>query len=101
GDLVRVQLMGSPQVLRGRVESIAAGIEDRDRGQGASLLANVNPTFNCVRLAQRVPVRITLERTPEVSALVAGRTATVEILGPRMTDVATAGGVTARLAAVG
>ena len=101
GDLVRVQLMGSPQVLRGRVESIAAGIEDRDRGQGASLLANVNPTFNWVRLAQRVPVRIALERTPEASALVAGRTATVEILGPRTTDVATAGGVTARLAAVG
>jgi len=101
GDPVRVQLMGSPQVLRGRVESIAAGIEDRDRGQGASLLANVNPTFNWVRLAQRVPVRIALERTPEASALVAGRTATVEILEPRTTDVATDGGVTARLAAVG
>jgi multidrug resistance efflux pump len=101
GDLVRVQLMGSPQVLRGRVESIAAGIEDRDRGQGASLLANVNPTFNWVRLAQRVPVRIALERTPEASALVAGRTATVEILEPRTTDVATDGGVTERIAAVG
>ena len=101
GDPVRVQLMGSPQVLRGRVESIAAGIEDRDRGQGASLLANVNPTFNWVRLAQRVPVRIALERTPEASALVAGRTATVEILEPRTTDVATDGGVTERIAAVG
>jgi multidrug resistance efflux pump len=105
GDPVRVQLMGSPQVLRGRVESIAAGIEDRDRGQGASLLANVNPTFNWVRLAQRVPVRITLERTPEAGALVAGRTATVEVLGPRpngswTNDVASAGDVTARLTAV-
>jgi multidrug resistance efflux pump len=101
GDLVRVQLMGSPQVLRGRVESIAAGIEDRDRGQGASLLANVNPTFNWVRLAQRVPVRITLERTPAAGALVAGRTATVEVLGARTTDVATADAVTAQVAAVG
>src|SRR6185312_13561624 len=101
GDPVRVQLMGSTHALRGRVQSIAAGIEDRDRGQGASLLANVNPTFNWVRLAQRVPVRIALERTPEASALVAGRTATVEILGPRTTDVATAGGLTARLASVG
>ena len=32
---------------------------------GCEPLANVNPTFNWVRLAQRVPVRITLERTPE------------------------------------
>ena len=100
GDPVRVQLMGSTQILRGRVESIAAGIEDRDRGQGASLLANVNPTFNWVRLAQRVPVRITLERTAAASALVAGRTATVEVLGPWTNDVATAGELTAQLAAV-
>ena len=53
--------MGSDQTLQGRVESIAAGIEDRDRSAGATLLANVNPTFNWVRLAQRVPVRIALD----------------------------------------
>jgi multidrug resistance efflux pump len=100
GDPVRVQLMGSPHALRGRVESIAAGIEDRDRGQGASLLANVNPTFNWVRLAQRVPVRIAVERTGEASALVAGRTATVEVLGPRTNDGATTAGITAPFAAV-
>jgi multidrug resistance efflux pump len=50
--------MGSSQVLQGKVESIAAGIEDRDRSSGSNLLAHVNPTFNWVRLAQRVPVRI-------------------------------------------
>jgi multidrug resistance efflux pump len=100
GDPVRVQLMGSTRVLRGRVDSIAAGIEDRDRGQGSSLLANVNPTFNWVRLAQRVPVRIALERTADASALVAGRTATVEVLGPPASDAATAAGITARFAAV-
>jgi multidrug resistance efflux pump len=61
-------------------ESVAAGIEDRDRSAGATLLANVNPTFNWVRLAQRVPVRIALDRT-ERSELVAGATATVEVLG--------------------
>src|SRR4029078_899452 len=91
--------------LRGGEESIAAGIEDRDRGQGASLLANVNPTFNWGRLAQRVPVCIALWRTPEAGALVAGRTATVEVLGPQpngswANDVASAGDVTARLTAV-
>jgi RND family efflux transporter MFP subunit len=80
GDPVKVRLMGSNHTLRGTVESIAAGIEDRDRSAGATLLANVNPTFNWVRLAQRVPVRIALDR-PEASELVAGATATVEVVG--------------------
>jgi multidrug resistance efflux pump len=81
GDPVNVQLMGASRVLHGRVESIETGIEDRDRGQGANLLANVNPTFNWVRLAQRVPVRVALEHIPANGDLVAGRTATVEVLG--------------------
>ena len=80
GDPVNVRLMGSDHALRGRVESVAAGIEDRDRSAGATLLANVNPTFNWVRLAQRVPVRIALDRA-ERNELVAGATATVEVLG--------------------
>jgi multidrug resistance efflux pump len=81
GDAVNVRLMGSHRTLRGRVESIAAGIEDRDRSNGQTLLANVNPTFNWVRLAQRVPVRIALPRA-ERGELVAGATATVEVVGP-------------------
>jgi RND family efflux transporter MFP subunit len=80
GDAVNVRLLGSHHALRGRVESIAAGIEDRDRSAGATLLANVNPTFNWVRLAQRVPVRIALDRGKR-NELVAGATATVEVLG--------------------
>jgi multidrug resistance efflux pump len=79
GDAVSVRLLGSKHALRGRVESVAAGIEDRDRSAGTSLLANVNPTFNWVRLAQRVPVRIALAPA-ERSELVAGATATVEVL---------------------
>ncbi|WP_407168778.1 efflux RND transporter periplasmic adaptor subunit [Bradyrhizobium sp. ORS 111] len=79
GDKARVRLMGEPTRLTGHVESIAAGIEDRDRAEGANLLANVNPTFSWIRLAQRVPVRIVLDHIPENVALVAGRSATVEI----------------------
>src|SRR5262245_8364556 len=81
GDPVAVRLMGSSHVLQGKVESVAAGIEDRDRSNGSTLLANVNPTFNWVRLAQRVPVRIALDRADERNELVAGATATVEVLG--------------------
>jgi multidrug resistance efflux pump len=83
GDPVAIRLMGDAARLTGHVESIAGGIEDRDRGEGANLLANVNPTFNWVRLAQRVPVRISLDHVPANATLVAGRTATVEILPSR------------------
>jgi RND family efflux transporter MFP subunit len=83
GDPVRIRLVGDAHPLTGHVESVAAGIEDRDRGQGSSLLANVNPTFNWVRLAQRIPVRVKLDEVPDPSRLVAGRSATVEVIdGP-------------------
>jgi RND family efflux transporter MFP subunit len=81
GDPVNVRLLGSDHILRGKVESVAAGIEDHDRSSGATLLASVNPTFNWVRLAQRIPVRIALDHTAERNELVAGATATVEVLG--------------------
>lgn len=80
GDSVSIHLMGDSARLHGHVESIAAGIEDRDRTAGSNLLANVTPTFSWVRLAQRVPVRIALDNIPETTKLVAGRTATVEVL---------------------
>ena len=72
-------LMGSSQDLTGHVESIARGIVDRERNPSPDLLANVNPTFSWVRLAQRIPVRISLDPLPEGVRLVAGRTATVTI----------------------
>jgi hypothetical protein len=68
-------------VLHGPLDSIARGITDRDAGTGRVLLADVNPTFNWVRLAQRVPVRITLDDVPKNLTLVAGTTCTVSILG--------------------
>lgn len=79
GDSATVYLMGESQPLRGRVESIAAAIEDRERSAGASLVANVNPTFSWVRLAQRVPVRIAITNAPDDVLLLPGRTATVAV----------------------
>jgi RND family efflux transporter MFP subunit len=82
GDRATVQLMGSSQKLDGHVESISGGIEDRERGASANLLPNVNPTFSWVRLAQRIPVRVVLDKPPADFRLVAGRTATVTVLQP-------------------
>lgn len=79
GDRVRVTPMGAAP-LEGTVESIAAGIADRDRSTTANLLPSVNPTFNWVRLAQRIPVRVKLDQLPLGTRLVAGQTVTVEIL---------------------
>ena len=75
--------MGLDVDLSGTVESIAAGIEDRERSASSSELANVNPTFSWVRLAQRIPVRIRLDHIAGGIRLIPGRTATVSIDVPR------------------
>jgi multidrug resistance efflux pump len=77
GDLVSVRLMGESRILYGRVQSIADAIADRERTPSSNLVANINPTFDWVRLAQRVPVRIVLDSKPGDVRLIAGRTATV------------------------
>jgi RND family efflux transporter MFP subunit len=82
GDRALVHIMGIKATLHGSVESIAAGIEDRERSASSTALANVNPTFSWVRLAQRIPVRIKLDPTTRDIRLIAGRTATVSIVDP-------------------
>ncbi|TCA36348.1 HlyD family secretion protein [Rhizobium leguminosarum bv. viciae] len=82
GDTVSVRLMGQSQRLQGHIDSIATGIEDRERTAGTGLLANINPTFSWVRLAQRVPVRINLDNVPGNVHFIAGLTATVEVREP-------------------
>jgi multidrug resistance efflux pump len=82
GDPVQVRLMGQRETIVGHVASFAAGIYDRDRSTGNNLLPNINPTFNWVRLAQRIPVRVALDRVPPEVRLVAGQTTTVKVLGP-------------------
>ncbi|MGV1800406.1 efflux RND transporter periplasmic adaptor subunit [Agrobacterium vitis] len=79
GDRASVRIMGQKTVLTGRVESMATGIQDRERDSSSGLLVNITPTFNWVRLAQRVPVRIHLENVPEGTRLISGLTATVDI----------------------
>lgn len=81
GQPVSVKVMGEDRALKGHIQSIAAGIEDRDRAASGNLLPNVNPTFSWVRLAQRVPVRVALDQTPRDLRLIAGRTATVAVVG--------------------
>jgi RND family efflux transporter MFP subunit len=79
GDPARIRLLGQRTVLIGKVESIAGGVEDRQRSGSSNLLANINPTFSWVRLAQRIPVRITVAHVPPQVQFIPGRTATVYV----------------------
>ncbi|MEX3853588.1 efflux RND transporter periplasmic adaptor subunit [Paraburkholderia sp. BR10923] len=102
GQPVDIIVMGEPKPLRGHVQSIVAGIEDRDRTQSANLLPNVNPAFSWVRLAQRIPVRVALDEVPADFRLIAGRTATVSVrdLSPvRTRAVSGTGGASGSVAA--
>lgn len=78
GDKADLQMM-SGEVLKGHVESISRGIYDRDNPESRELVADVNPTFNWVRLAQRVPVRIHIDEVPDGFLLAAGTTCTVVV----------------------
>ncbi len=79
GDPATIKLMGYRQTLHGHVDSIARAITVANAQPGREGLASVNPIFTWVRLAQRIPVRIHVDRVPEGVQLVAGMTATVQI----------------------
>ena len=79
GDPATVTLLGGGGPIAGHVQSIDAGIADNERTESPNLLADVNPTFTWVRLAQRVPVRIAIDHVPAGTRLIAGLTATVQI----------------------
>ncbi len=79
GDAATVTLLDGGPAISGHVAGLAAGISDAERTPTPSLLADVNPTFTWVRLAQRVPVRIALDHIPAGTTLVAGMTCTVVI----------------------
>lgn len=80
GDKAEMKMLGTKFVVKGHVESIARGISDRDNTTDGRLLANVNPIFTWVRLAQRIPVRIHIDKIPKGMELSAGMTCSVSIL---------------------
>lgn len=88
GDPVQIRLMSGGTELKGRITGVARGITDRDNPTGRDLLADVNPTFNWVRLAQRVPVRIQIDEdsVPKGVILAAGMTASIDVQPRRVLD---------------
>ncbi len=81
GDKAVLTLMTYPdQPLKGVVDSIGWGISQQDGSTGFNLLPNIRPTFEWIRLAQRVPVKVFLEEVPENISLRVGTTASVLVM---------------------
>ncbi|HEX5998138.1 MAG TPA: HlyD family secretion protein [Hyphomicrobiaceae bacterium] len=85
GDPAQIRLMGYRETLHGYVDSIARAINVSNAQPNDQGVATVNPIFTWVRLAQRIPVRIHIDKVPPEVILAAGMTVTVQI-GPRHTD---------------
>lgn len=79
--VAKIKLMGYSSPLYGHVESISRGITDLNAETSPEGLANVNPVFTWVRLAQRIPVRIHIDQVPDGVVLASGMTGTVFIKG--------------------
>lgn len=77
GDPAEVWLMAGGTRLSGTVQGLSRAIADPDAAGG--LLASVNPNFDWIRLAQRIPVRIKLDNVPSGVRLAAGMSATVAV----------------------
>lgn len=80
-DTAYVTLMMHNNVqLRGHIKSIGFGIAKQDGSTGNDLLPNVNPNFQWIRLAQRIPIKVTLDERPEDLQLRVGMTASIKII---------------------
>ena len=88
GDPVTIRMLSGGVHLKGRITGVARGITDRDNPTGRDLLADVNPTFNWVRLAQRVPVRVDIDEASEPKGLIlsAGMTVSIDVQPRRVLD---------------
>jgi multidrug resistance efflux pump len=81
GDRAVVTLMTYPDTpLEGRVDSVGWGIAQTDGSTGFELLPTIDPTFEWIRLAQRVPIRIHLAEVPDDIELRVGTTASVLVM---------------------
>jgi len=81
GDRAIITLMSYPdKPLEGRVDSLGWGIAQDDGSTGFDLLPTISPTFEWIRLAQRIPVRIHLDKVSEDIKLRVGTTASVLVM---------------------
>ena len=81
GDRAVVTLMSYPDTpLEGSVDSIGWGIAQQNGSTGFELLPSVAPTFEWIRLAQRLPVMVRIEKLPDNIKLRAGTTASVVVI---------------------
>ncbi len=81
GDRALVTLMAYPDSpLKAQVDSIGWGIAQQDGSTGVDLLPTISPTFEWIRLAQRVPVRIHLDSVPPHVQLRVGTTCSVLVM---------------------
>ncbi|WP_310619463.1 HlyD family secretion protein [Flexibacterium corallicola] len=81
GDKVVATLMAYPdKVIEGQVESIGWGVSQTDGSTGSDLLPNISPTFEWIRLAQRIPVRVKLNKLPKGVLLRVGTSASVLVM---------------------
>ena len=81
GDRAVVTLMSYPDTpLEGKIDSIGWGIAQQNGSTGYQLLPSVNPTFEWIRLAQRIPVIVRIEKRPDDVKLRAGTTASVVVI---------------------
>lgn len=80
GQEAVVTLMSNPNdPFLATVDSLSRGIAMQNGSTGSDLLPNVSPTFEWIRLAQRIPVRIRLGETPPNVVLRVGSTASVMV----------------------
>jgi multidrug resistance efflux pump len=80
GDRAVVTLMSYPDTpLEGKIESIGWGIAQQNGSTGFQLLPAVQPTFEWIRLAQRIPVVVRIEASDRIN-LRAGTTASVVVM---------------------
>ncbi|MGL4673736.1 MAG: efflux RND transporter periplasmic adaptor subunit [Wohlfahrtiimonas sp.] len=79
GIPVAIKLMSGDVKLEGSIESISYGITDQSSTTDDKLLANVTPTYNWIRLAQRIPVRIKINDLPKNMHIATGMTASVRM----------------------
>lgn len=77
GEPVSVKLMAGWPPMQGHISSISHGIAVSNNSSGERNLAQVSPTFEWVRLAQRIPVRIQLDHIPADVHLSVGMSCTV------------------------